>query len=216
MAMDWLDFLLFALLAGCAFAIFFFMFAFLYIYFAVEMDEEDERKMMRDLNEALSRMADKSGGIIMAAALCLSLCSCASRHTSMPAVLTIKDSVRIERIVPHPIEPKQSSIEAWIECDQRGRTLLTKIRELEDERLSLTMSLDSVGRLNVTARTPSDTVWMRADSVVITKETQVPYPVERQLTKWQQTRMRLGDVSMTAIILGILYVVLWLIKRRSR
>lgn len=214
--MDWLDFILFALLAGFAFAIFFFMFALLYIHFAVEMDEEDERKMMRDLNEALSRMADKSGGIIMATALCLSLCSCASRHTPMPAVLTIKDSVRIERIVPHPIEPKESSIEAWIECDQRGRTLLTKIRELEDERLSLTMSLDSVGRLNVTARTPSDTVWMRADSVVITKETKVPYPVEKQLTKWQQTRMRLGDVSITAIILGILYVVLWLIKRRSR
>ena len=44
----------------------------------------------------------------------------------------------------------------------------------------------------------------------------VPYPVERQLTKWEAARMRLGDISITAIILGILYVVLWLIKRRSR
>ena len=56
-----------------------------------------------------------------------------------------------------------------------------------------------------------DTLYIeRKDSV------SVPYPVERQLTKWQQTRMHLGDVSITAMILGIIYVVLWLIKLRSR
>lgn len=56
-----------------------------------------------------------------------------------------------------------------------------------------------------------DTLYIeRKDSV------SVPVLVERQLTKWQQTRMRLGDVSIAAIILGIIYVVLWLIKLRSR
>lgn len=56
-----------------------------------------------------------------------------------------------------------------------------------------------------------DTLYIeRRDSVI------VPVPVEKKLTKWQQTRMRLGDVSITAIILGIIYVVLWLIKLRSR
>lgn len=56
-----------------------------------------------------------------------------------------------------------------------------------------------------------DTLYIeRKDSV------SVPYPVERQLTKWQQVRMRLGDISVAAMILGIIYVVLWLIKLRSR
>lgn len=201
--MDWLDFLLFALLAGFAFAVFFLLFAFLYIYFAVEMDEEDERKMMRDLNEALSRMADKSGGIIMAAALCLSLCSCASRHTSMPAVLTIKDSVRIERIVPHPIEPKESSIEAWIECDQRGRTLLTKIRELEDDKLSLSLSLDSLGIMLVEARTAPDTIWVKADSVTVYNKEEVIVPVERELTKGEKVKMRLGEISVLLALISL-------------
>ena len=56
-----------------------------------------------------------------------------------------------------------------------------------------------------------DTLYIeRRDSI------SVPYPVERQLTKWQQARMRLGDISVIALILGIIYVVLWLIKLRSR
>ena len=44
----------------------------------------------------------------------------------------------------------------------------------------------------------------------------VPYPVERQLTKWEAARMRLGDISLIAFIAGLLYVVVWLIKRRRK
>ena len=103
-----------------------------------------------------------------------------------------------------------------MECDERGRVLLSRIEELEDDKLSLSLSLDSLGRMLVKARTPPDTVWLKADSVVIYRREEVPVPVERQLTKWEAARMRLGAISITAIILGILYVVLWLIKRRSR
>ena len=44
----------------------------------------------------------------------------------------------------------------------------------------------------------------------------VPYPVERELTKWEATRMRLGDISFAVFIAGIIYVVVWLIKRRRK
>ena len=44
----------------------------------------------------------------------------------------------------------------------------------------------------------------------------VPYPVERQLTKWEAARMRLGDISLIVFIAGLLYVVVWLIKRRRK
>ena len=44
----------------------------------------------------------------------------------------------------------------------------------------------------------------------------VPYPVERQLTKWEAARMRLGDISLAVFIAGIIYVVVWLIKRRRK
>ena len=56
-----------------------------------------------------------------------------------------------------------------------------------------------------------DTLYIeRRDSV------SVPYPVERQLTKWEATRMRLGDISLIAFIAGLLYVVVWLVKRRRK
>ena len=44
----------------------------------------------------------------------------------------------------------------------------------------------------------------------------VPYPVERQLTKWEATRMRLGDILLIIVNIGLIYVVIWLIRRRKR
>lgn len=44
----------------------------------------------------------------------------------------------------------------------------------------------------------------------------VPYLVERQLTKWEAARMRLGDILLAVFIAGIIYVVVWLIKRRCK
>ena len=44
----------------------------------------------------------------------------------------------------------------------------------------------------------------------------VPYPVERQLTKWEAIRMRLGDILLIIVNIGLIYVVIWLIRRRKR
>ena len=44
----------------------------------------------------------------------------------------------------------------------------------------------------------------------------VPYPVERELTKWEATRMRLGDILLIIVNIGLIYVVIWLIRRRKR
>ena len=56
-----------------------------------------------------------------------------------------------------------------------------------------------------------DTLYVeRRDSV------SVPYPVERKLTKWEAARMRMGDISLIVFIAGLLYVVVWLIKRRRK
>ena len=44
----------------------------------------------------------------------------------------------------------------------------------------------------------------------------VPYPVERQLTKWEAVRMRLGDILLIIVNIDLIYVVIWLIRRRKR
>ena len=55
-----------------------------------------------------------------------------------------------------------------------------------------------------------DTLYVeRRDSV------SVPYPVERELTKLEATRMRLGDILLVIVNIGIIYVVIWMIRRRK-
>ena len=56
-----------------------------------------------------------------------------------------------------------------------------------------------------------DTLYVeRRDSV------SVPCPVERELTKLEAIRMRLGDILLVIVNIGIIYVVIWMIRRRKR
>ena len=44
----------------------------------------------------------------------------------------------------------------------------------------------------------------------------VPYPVERKLTEWEAARMRMGDILLVSVNIGLIYVVIWIIRRRKR
>lgn len=54
------------------------------------------------------------------------------------------------------------------------------------------------------------------DTLFITKNdsVQVPYPVEKELTWWQKTKLELGEFSI-GIILILLIVVIWLVKKKE-
>ena len=113
--------------------------------------------------------------------------SCSTYHKPMEAV--VRDSLYISQRMIDRVLIRDSVFERQV------HDTIYKYRERETVRyLSL-----------------RDTIYIeRKDSV------SVPYPVERQLTAWQQARMRLGDISVAAMIVGIIYMVLWLIKLRSR
>ncbi len=42
---------------------------------------------------------------------------------------------------------------------------------------------------------------------------QVPYPVEKELTKWQKTKQEVGGVAIGIATIGIIFVIVWLIRR---
>ena len=52
------------------------------------------------------------------------------------------------------------------------------------------------------------------DTAYMEKEVGVPYPVEKELTWWQKTKLELGELSI-GIILVLLIVVIWLIKKKG-
>ena len=60
---------------------------------------------------------------------------------------------------------------------------------------------------------------VRIDSFVKTDSVQVPYPVERKATRWEQFKMDYGavsfGVSIAAIIAAVVFIILWL-RRKSK
>ena len=93
-----------------------------------------------------------------------------------------------------------------MECDERGRVLLSKIEELEDDKLSLSLSLDSLGRMLVRARTAPDTIWTKADSVVVYRKEEVSVPVERELGWWERAKVNYGGWALLALSALLAYL----------
>lgn len=56
----------------------------------------------------------------------------------------------------------------------------------------------------------TDTVYQSAiDSVKVS----VPYPVERELSRWEQTKMDFGGMAIGALVIALCVAVAWLIKK---
>ncbi|MCM1295800.1 MAG: hypothetical protein NC311_09690 [Muribaculaceae bacterium] len=56
------------------------------------------------------------------------------------------------------------------------------------------------------------------DTVIIerTDSVAVPYPVEKKLTRWQQTKMDYGGIALGATIIALCVAVAWLAKKFRR
>lgn len=54
------------------------------------------------------------------------------------------------------------------------------------------------------------------DSVIITDSVEVPYPVERKLTRWEQVKIDIGGITLSATVLLIFFVVVWIVRAKSR
>lgn len=56
------------------------------------------------------------------------------------------------------------------------------------------------------------------DTLIVNDTIRVPYPVEKELTRWQQTKMDVGGWAMGAlsgiVLLGIGYIAVWLVRKR--
>ncbi|OKY84363.1 MAG: hypothetical protein BHV69_10100 [Bacteroidales bacterium 52_46] len=59
-------------------------------------------------------------------------------------------------------------------------------------------------------RTHTDTVYK---AVIDTARISVPYPVERQLSRWEQTKMDFGGMAIGGIAIAVCIAVIWLIKK---
>ena len=56
----------------------------------------------------------------------------------------------------------------------------------------------------------------RTDTLYVdrVREVQVPYPVEKELTWWQEVKINFGDFSF-GIIFVLLFIIIWMIKKKG-
>lgn len=76
----------------------------------------------------------------------------------------------------------------------------------DNERAILILQKELEKQINSKSESKTDTV-IKTDSV------QVPYPVEKQLTKWQQVCIDYGKLTMGATVLLVIFIIIWIVRR---
>lgn len=142
------------------------------------------------------------------------ICSC--RSVKYVPVESSADSVVIEKLVEVQLPPDSSTIRALLECDENGRVVLSWLDIANSKNAQAQLTIDSLGNLLAKMRTQPDTVYLPSKEVTVTKKEKVPYPVEKELTRWQQMKIELGGWAFGIIITAALIIVGWLIYRSRK
>lgn len=130
------------------------------------------------------------------------------RSVKYVPVESTADSIVVEKFVEVQLPPDSATIRALLECDENGRVVLSWLDIANSRNAQAQLTIDSLGNLLAKMRTQPDTVYLPSKEVTVTKEVKVPYPVEKDLTRWQQMKLELGGWAFGIIIVFIL-TILW-------
>ncbi len=157
-------------------------------------------------------MGKVSRCITLAPFMCLFfVCSC--RTIKYVPVESYADSVVVEKLVEVQLPPDSVTIRALLECDENGKVVLNWLDIANSKNAEAQLTIDSLGNLLAKMKTQKDTVYLPSKEVTVTKEVKVPYPVEKELTRWQQFRMDFGGWAMCIVVISILILIVYKIKK---
>lgn len=152
--------------------------------------------------------------ITLALLMCIILVS-SCRTVKYVSVESKADSVVVEKLVEVQLPPDSATIRALLECDENGMVVLNWLDIANSKNAQAMLTIDSLGNLLAKLRTQPDTVYLPSKEVTVTKEKKVPYPVEKELTRWQQFRLDVGGWAIGIICIGISVFVIRFIKFRG-
>ncbi len=142
------------------------------------------------------------------------ICSC--RSVKYVPVESSVDSIVVEKLVEVQLPPDSATIRALLECDENGKVVLSWLDIANSKNAQAQLAIDSLGNLLAKMRTQQDTIYLPSKEVTVTKEVKVPYPVEKELTRWQQIKLELGGWAFGIIIAFALIIVGWLIYKSRK
>ena len=154
-------------------------------------------------------MGKVSRCITLAPFMCLILiCSC--RTVKYVPVESNADSVVVEKLVEVQLPPDSATIRALLECDENGKVVLNWLDIANSKNAQAQLTIDSLGNLLAKMKTQSDTVYLPSKEVTVTNEVKVPYPIEKELTRWQKIRLNIGG-WIIGIVLGIIILIVGIV-----
>ena len=153
--------------------------------------------------------------ITLASLMCLLVFFCSCRTKYVP-VEGQKDSIVVEKLVEVQLPPDSATIRALLECDENGRVVLNWLDIANSKNAQAMLTIDSLGNLLAKMKTQPDTVYLPSKEVTVNKEVKVPYPVEKELTKWQKFRIDFGGWAIGIVVITILVVVGWMVYKLKK
>ncbi len=137
--------------------------------------------------------------------ICVSFVGCKTRIKYIPIEGDTK-IVEKEILIPIVSPVDSANIRALLECDENGKIVLRWLDVEKSKNMRLQFQIDSLGNLLAKATTAPDTVFLPSKEILVEKNTPVPYPVEKELGWWQQTKINYGGWAIVVIIITILIV----------
>lgn len=154
--------------------------------------------------------------LIYAIIILLTSAICSCRTVKYVPVESKADSVVVEKLVEVQLPPDSATIRALLECDENGKVVLSWLDIANSKNAQAQLTIDSLGNLLAKMRTKPDTVYLPSKEVTVTKDVKVPYPVEKELTRWQQMKLELGGWAFGIIITAALVIVGWLVCKSRK
>lgn len=149
--------------------------------------------------------------IMLAPFMCLLLvCSCKTKYVPIESKA---DSVVVEKLVEVQLPPDSSTIRALLECDENGKVVLAWLDIANSRNAQAQLTIDSLGNLLAKMKTQPDTVYLPSTEVTVTKEVKIPYPVEKELTRWQNLKLVFGGWTLSIIITAALVIIGWIVYK---
>ena len=147
----------------------------------------------------------------------LFLSGCRTKIQSV-AIESRTDSIYIDKLIPYPMPIDSASIRALMECDENGKVVLRWLDIANTKNVQLQFVIDSLGQVIADMKVKPDTLYLPSKEIYVDRKIDVPVEVELKHTKWEQFKMDVGGwaigVLSGLLLLGIGYVIVWLIKKR--
>lgn len=179
-------------------------------------NSEKARKYMEEYMLHQKRLQTRRlsiiGGLALLAMFIVMLLAGCSSTKYVPVGSDVK-IVEKETMVPVPVPADSATIRALLACDKNGKVVLQWFDTEKSKNAQLQFAIDSLGNMLAKMKSVPDTIYAPSKETTIEREVRIPYPVEKELTRWQKVKVELGGWAFGIIVTFGLVIIGWLVYR---